>query len=409
MKRIAIVGMGPTGIYTFYELVKRGEPLAITLFEKEAQAGVGMPYSDDNTAAQMLANIASIEIPPIDLTYLQWLQQQSDDWLAARGLERHALHERQFLPRVILGEYYRDRFLYLVERARDVGFVISVCESCEVTDIAVQPTGIAIHTDSAADPVIVDLVAIATGHLWPEEERASRQYFPSPWTGLMEARIAPCRVGILGTSLSAIDAAVAVVARHGVFHTEDDKTPHFSLHPGSEALEITLMSRHGVLPEADFYCPIPWEPLEIATPAALEATIAEGSDALLDRIFELIVKELEYAAPDWSEAIGLRQLTPDSIADAGLPTASPMTPFSGRSAICRRWSAISANTTRCPGAMPFCACMRRLKPWCRSSTTRTAVASARASPGYLSITTPPFRRSPYVGCWPCTGLAFCGS
>ncbi len=55
--------MGPTGIYTFYELVKRGEPLAITLFEKEAQAGVGMPYSDDNTAAQMLANIASIEIP----------------------------------------------------------------------------------------------------------------------------------------------------------------------------------------------------------------------------------------------------------------------------------------------------------------------------------------------------------
>ncbi|PLO78591.1 FAD/NAD(P) binding domain-containing protein, partial [Klebsiella pneumoniae] len=55
MKRIAIVGVGPTGIYTFYELVKRGEPLAITLFEKEAQAGVGMPYSDDNTAAQMLA------------------------------------------------------------------------------------------------------------------------------------------------------------------------------------------------------------------------------------------------------------------------------------------------------------------------------------------------------------------
>lgn len=64
MKSIAIVGAGPTGIYTLYELVKRGELLAITLFEKEAQAGVGMPYSDDNTAAQMLANIASIEIPP---------------------------------------------------------------------------------------------------------------------------------------------------------------------------------------------------------------------------------------------------------------------------------------------------------------------------------------------------------
>ncbi|MCA1910519.1 MAG: hypothetical protein LDL45_01120, partial [Klebsiella quasipneumoniae] len=28
MKRIAIVGAGPTGIYTLYELVKRGEPLS---------------------------------------------------------------------------------------------------------------------------------------------------------------------------------------------------------------------------------------------------------------------------------------------------------------------------------------------------------------------------------------------
>ncbi|WP_410317823.1 FAD/NAD(P)-binding protein [Klebsiella pneumoniae] len=80
MKRIAIVGVGPTGIYTFYELVKRGEPLAITLFEKEAQAGVGMPYSDDNTAAQMLANIASIEIPPIDLTYPQWPLRGRREW-----------------------------------------------------------------------------------------------------------------------------------------------------------------------------------------------------------------------------------------------------------------------------------------------------------------------------------------
>jgi uncharacterized NAD(P)/FAD-binding protein YdhS len=52
----------------------------------------------------MLANIASIEIPHRpDLPAMA--AAASDDWLAARGLERHALHERQFLPRVILGEY----------------------------------------------------------------------------------------------------------------------------------------------------------------------------------------------------------------------------------------------------------------------------------------------------------------
>ena len=124
-----------------------------------------------------------------------------------------------------------------------------------------------------------------------------------------------------------IDAAIAVVAQHGVFHTENDKTTHFTLHPGSEALEITLLSRNGVLPEADFYCPIPWEPLEIATPAALEAAVAQGSDGLLDRVFELVVQELEYAAPAWCEATGLRQLTPDSIAEAWFADRLTHDPF----------------------------------------------------------------------------------
>ncbi len=34
----------------------------------------------------------------------------------------------------------------------------------------------------------------------------------------MQAQIAPCRVGIMGTSLSGIDAAVAVVIQHGHFY-----------------------------------------------------------------------------------------------------------------------------------------------------------------------------------------------
>lgn len=106
---MAIVGVGPTGIYTFYATVERGEPLEIQLYEQAEEAGVGMPYNSDNNAEHMLANIASIEIPPIYISYLTWLQNQSDDYGAVSG-ERTSLHERQFLPRVILGDYYRDRF-----------------------------------------------------------------------------------------------------------------------------------------------------------------------------------------------------------------------------------------------------------------------------------------------------------
>lgn len=47
MKTIAIVGAGPTGIYTLFSLLQQQTPLSISIFEQADEAGVGMPYSDD--------------------------------------------------------------------------------------------------------------------------------------------------------------------------------------------------------------------------------------------------------------------------------------------------------------------------------------------------------------------------
>lgn len=63
MKKIAIIGAGPTGIYTLFSLLKQGEPLDVSIYEQAEEAGVGMPYSDEENSRMMLANIASIEIP----------------------------------------------------------------------------------------------------------------------------------------------------------------------------------------------------------------------------------------------------------------------------------------------------------------------------------------------------------
>ena len=46
MKKIAIVGAGPTGIYTLFSLLQQQTPLSISIFEQADEAGVGMPYSD---------------------------------------------------------------------------------------------------------------------------------------------------------------------------------------------------------------------------------------------------------------------------------------------------------------------------------------------------------------------------
>jgi uncharacterized NAD(P)/FAD-binding protein YdhS len=312
MKKVAIVGVGPTGIYTFHALVERGEPLEIELYEQAEEAGVGMPYNSDNNADHMLANIASIEIPPIYISYLTWLQNQSHDYLAQFQIERTFLHERQFLPRVILGDYYRDRFLAIVDKAQKAGFTIRVHESSEVTDLRADPNGVSLWINHASQPVEVDFAAIATGHLWPETDAQARKFFPSPWTGLMDAQIGACRVGILGTSLSAIDAAMAVASQHGTFTTNTDHSLQFTPKSDIGNLKLTLMSRSGVLPEADFYCPLPYESLNIATPEAIEDAIALGQNGLLDRIFQLIAQQLQNAAPGWCQQVALATLNADT-------------------------------------------------------------------------------------------------
>ena len=57
MKKIAIVGAGPTGIYTLFSLLQQQTPLSISIFEQADEAGVGMPYSDEENSKLMLANM----------------------------------------------------------------------------------------------------------------------------------------------------------------------------------------------------------------------------------------------------------------------------------------------------------------------------------------------------------------
>lgn len=313
MEEIAIVGTGPTGIYTLFSLLERKIPLRISLFEKAPLAGVGMPYRQDGSCNLLLANIASIEIPPIISTYLQWLLRQDESYLARFGVNKQKLHDRQFLPRILLGEYFRDQFLALIELASARGFNVSVHESCEVTDLSATTKGVKLWTEEMHDARLFDFVVIATGHVWPSDDKATQHYFASPWSRLLKTNVPACKVGIMGTSLSAIDAAMTVVNQHGKFIEHADDKLSFDLSPRSRELRITFMSRSGVLPEADFYCPIPYEPLLVATPQAIKNEIALGSAGLLDRIFKLVAKEIGLADPAWSKRVTLERLNADSV------------------------------------------------------------------------------------------------
>jgi uncharacterized NAD(P)/FAD-binding protein YdhS len=112
---IALIGAGPTSIYTLQALLARAAgPLSITIFEEQARAGLGTPYRPGWNDPAMLANIASIELPPVGMTLVEWLARQAPERLAGYNIDPDGIDERTFYPRVVLGHYLRDRFEALV-------------------------------------------------------------------------------------------------------------------------------------------------------------------------------------------------------------------------------------------------------------------------------------------------------
>jgi uncharacterized NAD(P)/FAD-binding protein YdhS len=316
---VALVGAGPTAIYTLKALVDHAsQPFALTLFEEQPSVGRGTPYRPGWNDPAMLSNIASIEIPPIEETLIDWLERQDADRLRELDIEPCTLDDRTFYPRVALGEFFYDQLQALIARARTLGMAVELQTSCRVLD-AVSAVGGMTLTVRAGDGGTFeqrfDHVVLATGHQWPAEPEARPGYFLSPWPASALAQVPPVSVGIRGTSLTAIDAAVALAVTHGSF-VEDEGGLAYAPADGTDDFRMTMLSRKGLLPEADFFFAIPYEPTEICTPEAIEAIIATQNGSRLDAAYALFKRELALADPDYAREIDLDALALEDFCDS---------------------------------------------------------------------------------------------
>jgi uncharacterized NAD(P)/FAD-binding protein YdhS len=328
--RVAIIGSGPTGIYTLNGLIKAVRPLSISVFEIEADPGKGTPYHPHINDRVMLSNIASIELPAIRETLVEWLRRQPDPELLRLGVERVDIQERSFYPRVVLGEFLQSQFRQVVEIGRANGHTIEVKPRHRVADIKLQPHDIRLTVDmpdGERRSYAFDHVVMATGHNWPETTEVKPGYFVSPWPAPVLKTIGPGSVGILGTSLSAIDALITVATAHGAFYLDDGGQLQFKSAAASEDFKACLMSRKGLLPEADFYCPYPYAPLHFCTIEAVQNLITRGSKGLLDQVFELFKREIAFCDPDYAAKIGLALLNVDTLASAYFADRETADPF----------------------------------------------------------------------------------
>lgn len=318
MQRIAIIGSGPTAIYTLQGLADASQPLHITIFEASEISGTGAPYRVGETDHMLLANIASIEIPPICSSYADWLRALPAEILTLFGVATDQIDERAFLPRVLLGAYFRDQLRRLAEQAETNGHRVEIFPETRVVDVAMTVDGcnLSAMRGGSLFSAVADRVVLATGHQWSAKDAPEQQRFASPWPSSKLSAIAPGRVGVIGTSLSGIDAAVAVAASCGAFSDTGEGSIVYEPNKDAGDLHIALMSRKGVLPEADFWCPLPYEPLQVCTPDALANVAAGPVEGRLQSVFELIVQEIVRADPEYAGRIGLDQLDVEGFHDA---------------------------------------------------------------------------------------------
>ncbi|WP_165222743.1 FAD/NAD(P)-binding protein [Affinirhizobium pseudoryzae] len=329
LPRIAIIGTGPTGLYTFKQLITSTVPLSITLFEAENEPGKGTPYHPDMNDPAMLSNIPSIELPAFNETLVAWLHRQDDDTLARHGIRREAIDEREFYPRLVLGDYMQAQFERMLTLAAERGHDVSVLAQHKVLDIEVQTDGIRLQVGGpdGNEDTMFDHVVMATGHNWPETTEVRPGYFVSPWPAAVLRSIRNQSVGILGTSLSGLDALMTVATAHGMFYADAAGDLQYQPATDTEEFRATLMSRKGILPEADFYCPLPYVTPRVCTQEAVDALIATGRHDLLDDVFNLFRQEILAADPDYAARIGLSHLTVESFPGAYYADRRDSDPF----------------------------------------------------------------------------------
>ncbi len=228
---VAIVGGGALGAALFDILVDRltseTSPRAwprIVLFEKSERVGPGLAYARDESPYLLNQSAQTMSLVPGRRAHFC-------EWRDARSLARTE-NEELFGARQTFGDYVEDCFTRAVDKARRRGLVVSVIRD-EVSALTPRRFGGYRVVTSAHAPVEADVVVLAVGNLPSTRLRAlgGPGFVASPYPSAeMRARIPPrARVAILGSGLSAIDAALALLGA------------------GHEA-PLTMASRSGLLP-----------------------------------------------------------------------------------------------------------------------------------------------------------------
>jgi uncharacterized NAD(P)/FAD-binding protein YdhS len=323
----AIIGGGLTGTSMFYQFVDRvreksernlldAASVTIHIFDKQDVFGPGFPHCDRYVMPYHITNMCACDMSIVDgnqtdfqnwvSTNLRVLQEYDDQ--PNLSISRPDVYREncRHYPRAVVGEYLKARFTEAVNLARDIQIEVKLHAAVEVTDLKQKADKIHIvarHRQSGdVIAAVADRVLLATGHWF--EETDQEHYFTSPWPArnLLYSIPAGESVGVIGSSLSAIET-VFTLTSDGKFRR--DASGEMRYIRGAHPRKITLYSRSGMLPKVRGRSGAYRNRYLI--PENLERCRRENNGHLaLEQIFDLLNLDLEaaYGKPfDWEKII----------------------------------------------------------------------------------------------------------
>src|SRR5690554_870718 len=219
MKNITIIGGGACGTAVFIELLLQIAPselskeTKITIIEKDEQLGQGLAFGTKqpghllNTQAELMG--IHVHEPAHFSEWLKVHGGKDRKDVKGKGETEHA-----YTTRKLYGDYVSDQARYYLERAREKDIPLEVI-TAEAIDIQrdMETYEVICHNGMR---IASDYIVLALGTPKPNNYKELSQYpqyidFPWPSPRIINKVNAEDHVGILGTSLSAIDAVMTLV------------------------------------------------------------------------------------------------------------------------------------------------------------------------------------------------------
>lgn len=282
MADIAIIGGGAAGAAVFGALLRRhGHGHTIHWISGDAAApGRGVAYASDDPRHLLNVRAAGMGL----------FVEHGDDFL--RHAERHLgpVQGSDFLPRGLFGDFIETQLHARMNEARARGLRFALHREQAHAVHRIARAGYRIQLAHGGTLDVGDIV-LAIGALAPRplktvaaDALASGRYILDPWSA-PEPPIAPRRIVVIGTGLTAVDTLVCASARW----------PH---------AELVAVSRHGLLPFR--HAPKPLAPFPYQDDLNTALLACDGTAPMLRRVREAIA---DPAGTDWRAVIdGMRPI-----------------------------------------------------------------------------------------------------